>query len=562
MKTANNFFLRLVVLSLLVFPDVVRAQFYYTNADGSVLVYETNSGTIAITGYTGSSGSLVLPESIAGLPVTVIGTNTFDSATNLMNVVLPDTIFDIQDSAFQNSGLINFIIPDSVTHVGNFAFQGCTSLSNILIGNGVTNIDSFAFAGCTSLTNVTMPSSVVAIGNDIFSQCANLKEIKLSTNLVNISIGDFGNCISLSDMIIPDSITNIGNVAFIRCTNLSSILIPNSVSGIGIDAFRNCYSLTNITVGRGILSIGSSAFNNCPNLASAYFLGNAPAPVGYNPFSGDPVIIYYYDGAEGWPWLHLEDYGIQQIDLGPGLIPPSITSQPQDNTVTNPNEPVMFQVVIQGSLPLAYHWSLNGTNILGATSAGLSIPFVTPSSLGTYSVVVSNAYGVVTSSNANLMMFPYLKMPFMGLSTPWGFTNTLSVTAWGTGPLSFQWYFDGNAIQDATNQTFVLSDTVFTNAGLYSVVVSSPLGSVTNTPEQVAVNPAGTSLGLYPGVTITGLVGQNYIIQSSTNLADPSAWATVTNFTLTTSIQLWVDPNVDTSLPENPYRYYRVLLGQ
>jgi len=87
------------------------------------------------------------------------------------------------------------------------------------------------------------------------------------------------------------------------------------------------------------------------------------------------------------------------------------------------------------------------------------------------------------------------------------------------------------------------------------------LGSVTNTPEQVVVNPAGLSLGFSPTITIRGVAGYTYIIQSTTNLANTNSWITLTNLTLTEPILLFVDTNTDASLPANPYRYYRVLLG-
>ena len=66
---------------------------------------------------------------------------------------------------------------------------------------------------------------------------------------------------------------------------------------------------------------------------------------------------------------------------------------------------------------------------------------------------------------------------------------------------------NGSAIANATNSTLSLTSIQFADGGLYSVVVSSPLGSVTNTPEQVVVNPAGVSLGMFPGVYVSGVVG-------------------------------------------------------
>ncbi len=241
--------------------------------------------------------------------------------------------------------------------------------------------------------------------------------------------------------------------------------------------------------------------------------------------------------------------------------PVSITVQPQ-SLVVNAYDTASFNVTATGSEPLSYQWSFNSTNIVGATSNSLTIPHVVQTNLGTYAVVVTNAFGTTNSSNATLSMYPFLALPFGGLDTYWGYTNTLSIVAWGTGPLDYQWFDDGNAINDATNETLTLTSIQATNAGLYSVVVSSALGSVTNTPEQVVVNPAGVSLGLSPTLTISGVVGYNYIIESTTNLSNTNSWVTMTNLTLTQPIQLWVDTNTDASLPGNPQRFYQVLPGQ
>jgi hypothetical protein len=154
-------------------------------------------------------------------------------------------------------------------------------------------------------------------------------------------------------------------------------------------------------------------------------------------------------------------------------------------------------------------------------------------------------------------MYPYLESPFTGSVVTGGGSATLSVVVWGSGPLTYQWYDNGTAIADATASTLALTNIQASNAGLYSVVVSSPLGSVTNIPAQVIVDV----IGLYPGVTISGEVGYDYLIQSTTNLNDPGAWITITNVTLTEATQLWVDTNECVSTPTHVLRYYRVLPG-
>jgi hypothetical protein len=94
------------------------------------------------------------------------------------------------------------------------------------------------------------------------------------------------------------------------------------------------------------------------------------------------------------------------------------------------------------------------------------------------------------------------------------------------------------------------------------VVVSSTYGSVTNAAYQVVVNPANVALGLFPGVYIIGTVGYSYTIQATTNLADTAAWVTKTNLIRSSPNQIWVDTATDTSLPQNPKKFYRVLPGQ
>jgi len=241
--------------------------------------------------------------------------------------------------------------------------------------------------------------------------------------------------------------------------------------------------------------------------------------------------------------------------------PPSIISQPQ-SVVVNAHDSASFSVTACGYGILIYQWSLNGTNILGATSSTLTISNVTQCNLGSYAVAVSNTVGPTTSSNATLSMYPFIATPFTGAVTYWGQSSTLNVGAWGTGPLDYQWFDNGNPIPNATNDTLTLTTIQATNAGLYSVVVSNAFGSATNPPAQVIVEPAGVSLGFSPTLTISGVAGYSYIIQSSTNLADTNGWATVTNLTLTQPVQIWVDTNVDASSPFNSTHFYQVLPGQ
>jgi Concanavalin A-like lectin/glucanases superfamily len=242
------------------------------------------------------------------------------------------------------------------------------------------------------------------------------------------------------------------------------------------------------------------------------------------------------------------------------LYPPSIAVPPVGQNLALRGATTL-SVTAAGTPPFSYQWTLAGTNLPSATNSTLALTNFSLSQAGSYAVRVSSPYGTATSSSAQVSMLPSLNVPFAGGVNLWGQPATLTVGAVGTGPLVYQWYFNGQTIAGATSNSYTIPTIQFTNAGFYSVVVSSSLGSVTNTPYQVVVNPANVSLGLYPGITVSGTVGYTYTIQGTTDLSDTNAWVTLANLTLTQPVQIWSDYTADTTQSQNPRKFYRVVAG-
>jgi hypothetical protein len=96
-----------------------------------------------------------------------------------------------------------------------------------------------------------------------------------------------------------------------------------------------------------------------------------------------------------------------------------------------------------------------------------------------------------------------------------------------------------------------------TNAGSFTVVVTNSYGSVTSRSAILTMNPAGVSIALYAGVSIDGVVGLTYGIQSTTDLSNTNSWRGVVNVTLPVPTLLWFDTQPATY----PCRYYRVVPG-
>jgi len=257
-------------------------------------------------------------------------------------------------------------------------------------------------------------------------------------------------------------------------------------------------------------------------------------------------------------------YGTATSEVATAFVylPVGILSQPASEIVPFSGSATFAVTSFSFPAPTLYQWIFNGTNLPGATSNTLTINNVRLPNTGAYRVQVGNGYSFTNSYIAALDISPSIVNAFSGETAIWGTSATISVGAVGNGTLTYQWYFNGVPIEGATLPSLNFSSIQFTNGGLYSVVVSSQYGSVTNIAEQVVVNPAGISLGFYPGLTISGVAGYSYIIQSSTNLANTNSWVTKTNLTLTLPMQLWIDTNVDASSPFNTKTFYQVLPGQ
>lgn len=149
-----------------------------------------------------------------------IGDRTFTNWSNLEEVVLPEGLRYIGETAFYGTALKSIVIPDSVTSLGKQAFAACASLVSVDLGAGVTVLPERAFEQCTSLAAIDL-SNVTSIGSNAFRECASIAEIELV------------------------KVTEIGSSAFYGCTSLKTLYLgkPQSIKG---SALMGCSSLTEI----------------------------------------------------------------------------------------------------------------------------------------------------------------------------------------------------------------------------------------------------------------------------------------------------------------------------
>ncbi|MBL0311938.1 MAG: hypothetical protein IPP78_04315 [Holophagaceae bacterium] len=207
-------------------------------------------------------------------------------------------------------------------------------------------------------------------------------------------------------------------------------------------------------------------------------------------------------------------------------VPPSISVQPQSQSVTAPATAI-FSVTATGDAPLAYQWRKNGTDIQNATGASYTTPATTVGDSGSqFTVRVSNAAGNVVCNVATLTVAPPGIPPSISaqpqsqsITAP--ATATFSVTATGDAPLVYQWRKNGTDIQNATGASYTTPATTVGDSGSqFTVRVSNAAGNVASSVATliVAAPPVPDfSLAAASGTVTSGTSGPATINITRTN---------------------------------------------
>ena len=235
-------------------------------------------------------------------------------------------------------------------------------------------------------------------------------------------------------------------------------------------------------------------------------------------------------------------------------VPPSITSQPTNQTVGVGSTATFFITGFAPHPPYFFQWLKDGTDltngttgsgsiISGATNFIVTITNAQTSDDGGYSIIITNYQGSVTSSVAVLTVvsFPIITVPPTNQTVGLASKVTFVVTAVGAAPLSYQWQVNGTnlvnggRIGGATNFILTITNAQMSDDGGYSVIVTNSVGSVTSSPP--AVLTVLTSLG-FTGITVAGGGGGGFILSGGGG-TNNGTYFVLTSTNLVTPLSLW-----------------------
>ena len=467
--------------------------------------------------------SIEIPNSI-----TELSSGMFQNCGNITSIIIPNSVTYIGGFVFLNcSGLKTLEIPNSVTYIGGSAFLSCTGLKSIQLPNNITRIEEGTFRNCTSLENIVIPNSVTSIGKEAFLDCEGLTNIELSESMVAIEEATFSRCISLKSIDIPDSVTDIAYYAFQYCSSLGSINTGNGVNSIGLKAFIDCTSLTNLVIGNSVTNIGEESFSGCNSLESV-IIPDCVTRIGGTAFahcSGLKNVVipnsvteigdYAFYGCRSLTSITIPD-SLRAINNSTFDECSGLTSIIIPNSVTTIGYRAFSlcssatSVTVPDSVTEIGDYAFYGcgslTNVTipdSVTLIGKKVFFECNNLVAVY--FKGNAPTISSEDAFSSPSIVYYRPKNTGWTNPWngvptaewleppeiteqpqsqivteGDSVTFSVAAEGSEPLSYQWYKDGVAIENAVSTSYTIESVTGEDLGNYSVVISNTNGEATS----------------------------------------------------------------------------------
>ena len=207
---------------------------------------------VRIDRYAGTDETVIIPDTIDGLPVTELSYNAFADCRQLKSVT----------------------IPDNITEVGGYLFRNCSSLVSVSFGNGINVISSGMFVNCTSLLEIELPDSVQRIETNAFYNCISLSNVKLGGGVTAISDYAFSSCRNLKSITINEGNTSFSVEDGVLFSHDKTTLylypsakegavytIPETVQSVKDDAFYDT-PLVGVNIPETVVSIGSGNFGS------------------------------------------------------------------------------------------------------------------------------------------------------------------------------------------------------------------------------------------------------------------------------------------------------------
>lgn len=284
-------------------------EFYVLNNTTDFEFAEEN-GEVVLKKYLGKKSFVFVPEKYKGMPVVRIAPEAFSGNLDIVRVVIPESVVNIDGNAFKNCmNLYSVLIRNQNAKLGAAVFSGCTSLEEITLPQGLTNIPAETFRYCASLKDINLPEKCTKIDIRAFGSCVMLEDIHIPDSMQTISADAFADCRSLKRIALQEGVTRVDSLAFAGCVSLKQAYLPDSLTTIGYNVFKDTGDLT-IHTKRNTRAYGYALENGIDvELTGEYLLdflfSYVDGGVELEEYRGGSAHLYIPAQVQGYPVLSI-----------------------------------------------------------------------------------------------------------------------------------------------------------------------------------------------------------------------------------------------------------------
>ncbi len=261
MKKITKNLMTIMTAVVLCMIAVMTASATETFTDGYYSYTVTDNEATITKVSTDIRGDVVIPDTLGGYPVRVIGEYAFKDCYKITSVCVSDNVREIRREAFLNNYLLKHLdLGDGVEEIIDEPFYKLWSLETVHIGKNLRTIFAGSFDCCLSLEKITVDGE----NPYFYADEAGVLYDKINSVLVRYpaankataytvadateAIGEyaFSNSMYLETLNFPVSLKEIGSAAFSFSSGIKEIYIPSSVTKIGSNAFVLSFSLEKI----------------------------------------------------------------------------------------------------------------------------------------------------------------------------------------------------------------------------------------------------------------------------------------------------------------------------
>lgn len=226
----------------------------------------------------------------------------------------------IEKVAFSGMRIKSAILPDTVVEIEECAFENCSELVDVSLGKSLKVIGDSAFESCKWLRALNLPETVIQVGYHAIKDTRILDLQQGVIYLGHVLYGYNGWLpehsyieVRKGTTVIADSAFNRKNVYWDEWKNLEGVVLPEGMKRIGDAAFLMCQELKYVNLPRSLEYIGGCAFSGT-GVREVSVPWKKPIETGVPPFENGTVFrvpkgtAETYSKADRWgdKWNHYE----------------------------------------------------------------------------------------------------------------------------------------------------------------------------------------------------------------------------------------------------------------